>query len=153
MKWRAICAAGEILAPTMNGFLRTFSKQSKNAWTISGFCGERGQFEGEHLPVDVVLTALNAPAWPRKLSAVCSRTGNTLPTMACAAGLGADFSVGNMDGGLSWTISMLAKDNQTAVSCLCAAKQTSSNKGPGASEMIVMSACNAVIDLNKSLRA
>jgi hypothetical protein len=63
------------------------------------------------------------------------------------------LSVGSSDGGSSWMMSILARDNQAEVRFHCDAGQTSSRSGPVGKERSVVSDGSEVMDLNKSLNA
>ena len=56
-------------------------------------------------------------------------------------------------GGLSCAKRMAARESHAAVSWRCAARHTSSKRGPAGSEMRLASAGREVIDLSKSLNA
>jgi hypothetical protein len=68
--------------------------------------------------------------------------------------VGSDLKVvGNIEGGFSCTMSIVARLSHTAVSCFCEATHINSSKGPGESERIVRSVGSEVIALNNSLNA
>ena len=74
--------------------------------------------------------------------------------MLSASGVGTDLKVvGSRLGGSNCIVSMVVKDNHTAVSCFWAAMQTTSSNGAVGRVMRVTSVGRAVIALNNSLRA
>lgn len=82
-----------------------------------------------------------------------SRTGSNLSTYIWASWVGPVFVVREKTGGLSCAKRIPAKESHAAVSWRCAARHTSSKRGPAGSEIRVASGGREVIDLNKSLNA
>ena len=82
-----------------------------------------------------------------------SRTGSNLSTYICASRVGPLFVFREKTGGLSCAKRIAARESHAAVSWRCAARHTSSKRGPAGSEIRVASEGREVIDLNKSLNA
>ena len=79
---------------------------------------------------------------------------STFSATSAASELGSGLNVvGISEGGLSCTRSIVVSESQTAVSCFCAAKHTSSSNGGAGREMSVTSDGSAVIALKRSLSA
>lgn len=99
------------------------------------------------------LTSSMAPAAPSIPRPHWRSTGNALATTVSASGLGLALRVNTNTGGLSCAMRIAARDSHAAVSCLSAAMQTNSRRGPAGREMRVMSPGRQVIDLKRSLNA
>ena len=98
-------------------------------------------------------TASMAPSMLKLPNPHWSRTGSNLSTYICASCVGSLFVIREKTGGLSCAKRIAARESHAAVSWRCAARHTSSKRGPAGSEIRVASEGREVIDLNRSLNA